>query len=81
MSYFVCKEMKNTTPIGKKTIKSINNLVCPFCNSELLYQGYADCDLDGLYDLRNTFIYKCSDIQCGEVFLTTDLKSKIGIVK
>ena len=80
MGYFICTEVKDT-PYEQQIIHSLNGLTCPSCGSDMLYQGYADSDLEGDYKIKDAYIYKCSDITCGSTFLSAEIKPKIGLVK
>ena len=73
MNYFICNEINDA--------RKIEELTCPSCGNELLFQGYNDGTLGDYYDLKNAYVYKCSDYKCGNVFLSADIKPKFGIIK
>ena len=80
LSYYVCSDNKD--------IKShIQGMSCPDCGATLLFKGYEDAVMDSdirnalNYDISNFYLYKCSNVSCGSVFLEADIKGKFSIVK
>lgn len=84
LSYYFCSEDKSLD----ENIKShIQGMSCPCCGSTLLFKGYEDTVMDSdirnalKYDISNLYLYKCSNVSCGNVFLEADIKGKFSIVK
>ena len=86
MAYFNCIDV-NGMPHEEVIKEGLENFECPACGSYLLSQRYKDSIMKSEMenalscDVNNFVLYKCSNVNCGEVFLQADIKGKFYLVK
>ena len=86
MSYFNCIDISGM-PHEEIIKEGLEDSKCPACGSYLLSQKYKNSVMKSQEptalscDVNDFMLYKCSNINCGEVFLQADIKGKFYLVK
>lgn len=86
MAYYKCT---NIYDLPQKDLieESIEGFKCPDCDSYLMLQKYEDSVMKGYFKpklsckVNDFFLYKCPNVNCGNIFLEANIKGLMGLVK